>query len=116
MNGDVITDLVLAPMWARHEQAKATATLAVVPHRTTWGVVHLDNDEDTYVVAFEQSPILPYWINAGVYIMEWAVTDRLPVKGDHEDTTFPELAREPDAPCPQVYWLLEGNRHYQRCG
>ena len=93
INGDVITDLRIPLMWDMHQRAGAAATLAVVPHRSTWGVVHIDKEE-VHVEAFEQSPILPYWINAGVYIMDWSVTTRLPVKGDHEDTTFPELARD----------------------
>jgi NDP-sugar pyrophosphorylase family protein len=108
MNGDVITDLEVAPMWERHQRAGAAATLAVVPHRTTWGVVYIDSDEETHVVAFEQSPVLPYWINAGVYIMEWPVTARLPVKGDHEDTTLPDLARNRDLVAHQFTGFWKG--------
>jgi NDP-sugar pyrophosphorylase family protein len=91
LNGDIITDLDLAPQLDIHEQTGATATLAVVPCRTTWGVIHID-DDDTHITAFEQSPILPYWINAGIYVLEWPITQLLPLKGDHEDSTFPSLA------------------------
>lgn len=37
---------------------------------------------------------MPVWINAGVYLFEPEITPLLPVKGDHESSTFPELAKE----------------------
>ena len=41
-----------------------------------------------------EAPILPYWINAGIYIFEDGVAAQFPDKGDHEATTFPKLAQE----------------------
>ena len=38
--------------------------------------------------------MLPYWMNAGVYVLSPEIFRRLPLKGDHEDTTFPALAVE----------------------
>ena len=34
------------------------------------------------------------WINAGVYLFEPGITPLLPAKGDHESSTFPQLAEE----------------------
>ncbi len=42
---------------------------------------------------FREKPELPYWINAGVYVLSYALRERLPERGDHETTTFPALAQ-----------------------
>jgi NDP-sugar pyrophosphorylase family protein len=38
--------------------------------------------------------VLPYWVNAGVYVFSRAFFAMLPDKGDHETTTFPALAAQ----------------------
>ena len=38
--------------------------------------------------------LLPQWVNSGVYVLDDECIARLPERGDHEDTTFPELAAE----------------------
>ena len=51
--------------------------------------------EDGFVTGFsEESPRLPHWVNAGLYVLEPEALERFPERGDHESTTFPELARE----------------------
>lgn len=89
LNGDVISSFDLADLAALHERAGPLATVALAPYRSTWGVVDLEGD---LIRGFIQSPELPYWINAGIYLMEPEVVDLLPDRGDHEETTFPELA------------------------
>jgi NDP-sugar pyrophosphorylase family protein len=37
---------------------------------------------------------VPYWVNCGTYVLSEEAIARLPDKGDHESSTFPELARE----------------------
>jgi NDP-sugar pyrophosphorylase family protein len=54
----------------------------------------VDVGDDGRVTGFDESPRLPYWVNAGIYILEDEALDRFPEKGDHERTTFPELAAE----------------------
>ena len=82
---------VLGELRQAHEAAGAVATIALARYRSSWGVVELDGDR---VTGFEQSPVLPYWINGGVYYAEPALTEMLPKISDHEDSTFPQLARE----------------------
>jgi NDP-sugar pyrophosphorylase family protein len=91
-NGDVLTDQPLAPLLDRHLKSGALATVMLVPLRSHYGVV--DVAEDGRITAFREKSELPYWINAGVYVLSRAVFARLPDKGDHETTTFPELAAE----------------------
>jgi NDP-sugar pyrophosphorylase family protein len=58
--------------------------------RSPFGVVELD--ENDLVAAFSEAPLLPHWVSSGVYVLGPAALDRLPEHGDHERTTFPELA------------------------
>ena len=37
---------------------------------------------------------MPYWVNCGNYVLSAAALARFPDQGDHESTTFPELAAE----------------------
>jgi NDP-sugar pyrophosphorylase family protein len=90
LNGDVITRFKVADLVAQHERLGTLATIALAQYRTTWGIADLDGD---LIRGFVQSPQLPYWINGGIYCFEPEVTAMLPDKGDHEDSTFPELAK-----------------------
>ncbi|MDA2811960.1 nucleotidyltransferase family protein [Nocardiopsis sp. RSe5-2] len=92
LNGDVLTWFPLDAFTAFHREKGAMASLALAQYQTSWGIVEVD--EGGTIEGFTQSPMLPFWINAGVYIFEAAATELLPVKGDHESTTFPRLAEE----------------------
>lgn len=89
MNGDVLARFALADLAGLHQRINALATIALAPYKSNWGLATLEGD---FVLGFVQSPHLPYWINGGIYCMDSAVVEMLPDKGDHEDTTFPELA------------------------
>ena len=91
-NGDVITDQSIAPMFELHRSRSAAATLLVVRMVSPLGIV--DVDDDGRVARFAEKPPLPYWINAGVYLLESSVIRRFPAVGDHETTTFPELVEQ----------------------
>ena len=91
-NGDIVTSFDLAAMVDFHRAQKAMVTDLVVPYISQYGIV--DITEDDRVIGFRSEPRLPYWVNAGVYVMEQAVRPLLPDKGDHEVTTFPKLAEE----------------------
>lgn len=91
VNGDVICLFPLRDMVELHRRLGALGTVALARYRSNWGVVELSGDR---ITGFVQSPELPYWINAGVYLLEPVMIERLPERGDHEDSTFPELAEE----------------------
>lgn len=91
-NGDVITDLSLGPVVRAHQQGQAAATVVVTPFRSPYGIVEID--ESNRVRGFREKPELPFWINAGVYVLSRTILPLLPERGDHEDTTFPRLAAE----------------------
>lgn len=89
-NGDILTDQQLSPIVQRHRQKEATATVMLTPLRSPFGVVKVARD--SRIVAFDEKPVLPYWINAGVYVLAREFFDLLPARGDHEVSTFPELS------------------------
>jgi NDP-sugar pyrophosphorylase family protein len=91
-NGDVLTDQPLGPMLKLHRTSGALATVLLAPLMSQVGIVEVD--DLGAVRDFTEKPRLPYWINAGVYILATSVLAQFPVQGDHETTTFPKLARE----------------------
>jgi NDP-sugar pyrophosphorylase family protein len=56
------------------------------------GVVEIADDD--HVTGFREGPRLPYWVNAGCYVLDEEALERLPERGDQETSTFPELAAE----------------------
>lgn len=92
LNGDELFDLELADFFDAHRRRGGAATITVAPLQSPLGVV--DVDEDDVVRGFREAPRLPYWVNTGLYVLEEEAIARLPERGDHERTTFPELAGE----------------------
>lgn len=91
LNGDELLDVDIAALLRAHETSGAAATVTVSPLRSAFGVVEV---EDDLVIGFREAPRLPYWVNCGLYVLGEEAIERLPERGDHERTTFPELAAE----------------------
>ena len=92
LNGDELLDLDFAALHAEHESSGAAATIVVSQVRSPFGVVSLE--DDGRVTGFREAPLLSDWVNSGVYALGEEALERLPERGDHELTTFPELAAE----------------------
>lgn len=92
LNGDELFDLDLRILLARHLETSPAATITVCPLTSPFGVVELD--ERDLVTGFREAPRLPHWVSAGVYVLDEEALARLPERGDHETTTFPEVAAE----------------------
>ncbi|HEY6605830.1 MAG TPA: nucleotidyltransferase family protein [Gaiellaceae bacterium] len=92
LNGDELTDVDLAELLDAHEEHDGAATIVVAPLTSQFGVVELA--EGDRVTGFREAPRLPHWVNAGVYVLDDEALERLPERGDHEQSTFPELAEE----------------------
>jgi len=100
LNGDELLDVDFAALVAEHERSGAAATIVVSQVRSPYGVVALE--DDGIISGFREAPMLPDWVNSGVYALGEEALERLPERGDHEQTTFPELAAE---------GKLRGHRH-----
>ena len=91
-NGDELLDVDFAALLAEHAASGAAATIVCAQVRSPFGVVDLQDDGT--VSGFREAPLLEQWVNSGVYVLGEEALARLPEKGDHETSTFPELAAE----------------------
>jgi mannose-1-phosphate guanylyltransferase len=116
LNGDVLTDLDLRELVAMHRGRRAEATIALTPvdDPSRYGVV--PTDDDGLVLGFIEKPprnqAPTNWINAGTYILEPSVIDRIPDgrKVSIERETFPALVADRSLFALQsdVYWVDAG--------
>jgi len=92
LNGDELVAVDFAALLERHRQAGGAATVTVARPKSPFGVVDLG--EGDVVDGFSEGGRIPYWVNCGVYVFSEEAIERLPERGDHETTTFPELVAE----------------------
>jgi NDP-sugar pyrophosphorylase family protein len=92
LNADELFDVDLGALLAHHRARTPAATITVAPLPSPFGVV--DVDEQDVVRGFREAPKLPHWVNMGLYVLDDEAIERLPERGDHEQSTFPELAAE----------------------
>jgi mannose-1-phosphate guanylyltransferase len=127
LNGDVISDIDLGGLVAFHRRRGAEATIALTPvdDPSSFGVVPTDGDGR--VLAFIEKPPADEAptneINAGFYVVEPALLDRVPAdrRVNIERETFPALVADGSlfALSSDVYWTdtgtpilyLEANLH-----
>jgi NDP-sugar pyrophosphorylase family protein len=113
-NGDVLTDLDLGALLAFHADREAQATIALtqVSDPSAFGVVPTRADGE--VIAFVEKPprgqAPTSWINAGTYVLEPAVLERIPPRltVSIERETFPRMLDQPGrlyAMQSDAYWL-----------
>jgi len=100
LNGDELLDVDFGVLYEEHERSGAAATIVVSQVRSPFGVVALE--DDGRITGFREAALLDDWVNSGVYALGEEAIARLPERGDHEQTTFPELAAE---------GKLHGHRH-----
>jgi NDP-sugar pyrophosphorylase family protein len=91
LNGDNITNLSLPEVLTFHKANNCLATLVTIPFKSSFGIVEID--KDSKITGFREKPELPYFLNAGIYILQPQIIDHLPDVGDHETETFPALVK-----------------------
>jgi len=116
VNGDVLTDLDVTELIAFHRERGGEATISLTPvdDPSAFGVVA--TDERGKVQAFIEKPrredAPTNLINAGFYVFEPAVVDRVPVDGrlHLESQVFPAMVDEGRlyALASDVYWTDTG--------
>jgi mannose-1-phosphate guanylyltransferase len=116
VNGDVLTDLDLTSLIAFHRQRNAEGTIHLYPvaDPSAFGVV--PTDPDGRVTAFVEKPprdeAPTNEINAGTYVLEPSVLDRIAASGrvSIERETFPSMVRDGSlfARSDGSYWIDTG--------
>lgn len=66
--GDTLANVDLSELVEAHSRSGALATLTAYPLSSPFGIVRFD--ESKRVTAFEEKPLLPYWINIGYLLCE----------------------------------------------
>jgi NDP-sugar pyrophosphorylase family protein len=92
LNGDELVAVDFDALLAKHRSSGALATVTVAQPKSQFGMV--DVDDDDVVHGFEEAGRVPYWVNCGIYVLSGEALARFPERGDHESSTFPELAAE----------------------
>jgi len=94
LNGDELVDVDFGALLAAHRHGGAVATITVARPKSQFGLVQVDDDD--VVRGFEEAGRVPYWVNCGNYVLSEEAIARFPDRGDHESSTFPELAATGD--------------------
>jgi NDP-sugar pyrophosphorylase family protein len=113
LNGDVLTDLDLVGVVAKHAEAGASASIVLTPveNPSAYGLVETEAGR---VRRFLEKPdpteITTDTINAGIYVLERRVLDLIPPGVNHsiERTFFPALLARGDlvlGPVHRGYWI-----------
>ena len=92
LNGDELVAVDFAALLVRHREAGGAGTVAVARPKSPFGVVELGSGD--VVTGFSEGGHIPYWVSCGIYVLSAEAVERFPDRGDHETTTFPELAGE----------------------
>ena len=116
VNGDVLTDLDVTELWNFHKSHGAEGTIALTPVEdpSRYGVVPID--DDGRVLAFVEKPdpgtAPTNWINAGTYVLEPSVLDRIDSdrRVSIERETFPVMVDDAGlfALHSDAYWIDAG--------
>jgi NDP-sugar pyrophosphorylase family protein len=92
LNGDELLDVDFPGLLDAHRAGGALATITVAQPKSQFGLVELDDDD--LVHGFREGGRVAFWVNCGNYVLTAEAIARFPDKGDHETSTFPELAAE----------------------
>jgi NDP-sugar pyrophosphorylase family protein len=92
LNGDELVDVDFQGLLRVHRAGGALATITVAQPRSQFGLVEIDDDD--VVHGFREGGRVSFWVNCGNYVLSQEAIDRFPERGDHESSTFPELAAE----------------------
>ncbi len=100
LNGDILTNLIIAQVIKQHQETNAEATICLTPveNPSAYGLV--ETDEQNNVLRFREKPkpeeletLTTNNINAGIYILEPSILELIP-EGENfsfEYNVFPEI-------------------------
>ncbi|OPY27590.1 MAG: Bifunctional protein GlmU [Methanocella sp. PtaU1.Bin125] len=89
LNGDIISNVDIGRIVAFHNEKGCLGTINMINMPSPFGIIDLDGDR---IVRFREKPVLPYKMNAGLYVLEPEVVDMMPDVGSIETDVFPKIA------------------------
>ena len=111
MNGDLLTRVNFQHLLDYHRQhgSKATMCVRAYDFRVPFGVVQI---EDSRIKGIDEKPLHSFFVNAGIYVLEPEVIDRIPEGQLYDMTTlFEGIIKSEDATAVfpiHEYWLDVG--------
>jgi len=100
LNGDILTDTDLQDVLAFHKEKQADATIVVARVMNPAGYGLVEADSQGRVLRFTEKPpedeVTGDTINAGIYILEKSILDRIPSDGvqSFERELFPSMVQD----------------------
>lgn len=87
MNGDLLTKVNVGNLLDFHLKQDAGATMCVRDYelQIPYGVIHVDKDR---LVGIEEKPVLRYFVNAGIYVLNPETIDVIPRNEFYDMTTL----------------------------
>jgi len=89
MNGDIVSNANVAGIVAFHVGMECWGTINMINMPSPYGIIDLDGNK---ILQFREKPVLPYKMNAGLYVLEPEVIDFMPDVGSIETDVFPKIA------------------------
>ncbi len=89
MNGDIVSNANIAGIVAFHVGMECWGTINMINMPSPYGIIDLEGNK---ILQFREKPVLPYKMNAGLYVLEPEVLDFMPDVGSIETDVFPRVA------------------------
>ena len=89
MNGDIVSNANISGIVAFHVGMECWGTINMINMPSPYGIIDLDGNK---ITQFREKPVLPYKMNAGLYVLEPQVVDFMPDVGSIETDVFPKIA------------------------
>ena len=109
MNGDVLTDLDMGRLYVEHVGQRRLFTIAASARTQIVDFGVLQTDPQNQLTAFEEKPKIDYLVSMGVYVVNRAVLDHVPIgqKYGFDNLMLDMLARKAPVHVERYsgYWL-----------
>jgi NDP-sugar pyrophosphorylase family protein len=80
MNGDVMTNLDFSDFYSAHLRSLNLFTICAANHKTKVDFGVLIEDENSYLVGFDEKPLINHIVSMGIYMLNKSVLDYIPSK------------------------------------
>jgi dTDP-glucose pyrophosphorylase len=109
MNGDLVTSFSVRSLMERHESAEASMTVAVreYAHDVPFGVVELDERDQTLIASLVEKPRWVGLVSAGIYVVEPDLLHLIPPEGSFPITDLAAICLQRGDRL--AGWRLEGD-------
>lgn len=105
MNSDILTSISFEDLYLRHINEHADITVAVIPYQVSVPYAILTT-EGSQVTGIEEKPAYSYYANAGIYIINNNILNRLNHNEHIDATDFVESALKDD--CRVTFFPING--------